>query len=168
MKRDNTARDLHREASAARDLIAALRGEDADVIHDMTEGETGLMEAIDAALAEIDECDLTVEGCKAKEAEMASRRGRAEKRRETIRGLIEQAMLVAGLPNAKRPTATVSVSAVAPKPIVTDEALIPAEYWRQPDPVLDKSKLAAAAKDGAAIPGVEMSNGGTKLQIRRA
>lgn len=167
MKVDRTARDLEREANAAKGLIEALRGEDEDVVHDMTEGETGLMEAIDAALSELDDCDVTVVGCKAKEAEMAERRGRAERRQERIRTLIEQAMLVAGLPTAKRPTATISVADVAPKPVVTDEAAIPSDYWRQPDPVLDKSKINAAVKDGAEIPGVSMSNGTTKLTIRR-
>ena len=168
MSKDATAHDLQRAARAARDLVAALRGEDDELIHDMAEGETDLFEAIDVALAEIDECAVVVAGCKAREEVFAARRKRAERREETLRGLIEQAIVVAEIGTVRRPIATLSVSLVKPKPIVTDEAQVPSSYWRQPDPVLDKAKLNADAAAGTEIPGVEMSNGGTKLTIRRA
>lgn len=165
---DRTASDLNRQAAAARDLLAELADDDADLNHDMAEGETSLFEAIDAALAEIDDCDVIVSGCKEKEAQLAGRRQRAAARQERLRTLIEQAMLVAGLETVKRPCATFSVAQVKPKPLVTDEALIPAAFWKQPDPVLDKAKLNEAAKSGESVPGVTLSNGGTTLKIRRA
>lgn len=67
----------------------------------------------------------------------------------------------------KLPTATLTVSTVAPRPVISDESAVPADYWRQPDPVLDKTRINVAVKAGDAIPGVTMSNGGHKLQIRR-
>jgi hypothetical protein len=167
MKRDATADELRRQAEAARGLLDGLATDDDDLRHDMTEGETGLFEAIDAALSELDECDVTAEGCSAKIAQMEARKKRAEARRERVRALIEQAMLIADLPTVKRPTATLTVKDVRPKPIISDEALIPATFWRQPDPELDKKAINDAAKSGKKIPGVTMSNGGTSLQIRR-
>lgn len=168
MTRDAQADALKREAEAARGLLEELASDDAELNHDMTEGETGLFEAIDAALAEIDDCDVTVEGCKAKEAQLKERRQRAEKRQERLRTLIEQAMLIADLPTVKRPCATFTVKRRPPAPIVSDESAIPAKFWKQPEPVLDKKAISDASKDGEDIPGVSMSNGSTSLTIRRA
>lgn len=165
-KRDDTGNDLAREAAAARDLIAQLC-DDPELVHDMVEGETGLLEAIDRALDEIDECGLIVAGCRAKEEEFAARRANAERREERLRGLIEQALVVADLPTVKRPSGTLTVRHVPPKPVIVDEALIPAEFWKQADPRLDRAAIARAVKDGANIPGVAPSNGTTSLIIRR-
>ena len=160
--------NLHTETEAAQALLTGLRSDDEELCHDMVEGETGLLEAIDAALAEIDDCDVIIAGCKAREGDLAKRRSAAAARRENIRALIEQAMRVTGLPTARRATATVTLKDVPPKPIISDEAAIPAEYWKTPDPVLDKAKINKAAKDGESIPGVVMDNGGHSLQVRRA
>jgi hypothetical protein len=165
--KDEVARDLVIEAQAARELVAALQSDDDQLNADMVEGETGLFEAIDAALSEIDDCDAVAMGCDEKCKQLQDRKAAALRRQERLRGLIEQAMLLASLEKIKRPCATITVAAVPPKPVITDEAAIPAQYWRQPDPVLDKTAINAASKDGATIPGVTMSNGGTSLRIRR-
>lgn len=170
MTYDPRAGDLRRQSEAAMGLVAALRADDHDdeTVQDMVEGETSLLEAIGRAIAEMDECDVQVAGIKAKEAEFSERRLRATRRIETLRGLIEQAMLVADIRTIKLPTATLTVKDVPPKPIVVDEAAIPARFWKTPDPVLDKTALNAAIKDGEEVAGVTFSNGGTSLQIRRA
>lgn len=164
---DPIANKLRREADAAKALIASLGDYDDDVIHDMAEGETSIMEAIDAALAEMDECAVIVAGCKAQMAVYDERRAKFDQRQVRIRSLIEQAMLIAELPTAKRAAATVSVKKVPPKPVIADESLIPARFFKQPAPVLDKPALNAAIKDGEQIPGVQMDNSGISLQIRR-
>lgn len=164
---DPVANKLRREADAAKALIASLGDYDDDVIHDMAEGETSIMEAIDAALAEMDECAVIVAGCKAQMAVYDERRAKFDQRQVRIRSLIEQAMLIAELPTAKRAAATVSVKKVPPKPVIADESLIPARFFKQPAPVLDKAALNAAIKDGEQIPGIQMDNGGISLQIRR-
>lgn len=161
---DKEADKLAREASAAKSLLAELNTGDEDFQHDVVEGETNLLEAIDAALLEMDECEVIISGCKEVGDKIKARAEKASKRRDRLRGLIEQSLVIAGLDTAKRPTATLSVRKVKPKAIVSDEALIPAEYWKQPDPVLDKAKIN---KLDAPIPGVTFTNGGTSLQIRR-
>ena len=164
--RDLTARDLNRESEAAADLMAELRTDDAELALDMIEGETDLIEAIAAAMDEIDQCEIIASGCKAKAEQIEARRHRAEARAERVRALIEQAMLRAGLGTVKLPVATLSVKAVPPKPIISDESLIPSEFWVAQPPKLDKRKLNEAAKSGP-IPGVDMSNGSVSLQVRR-
>lgn len=74
MTKDRTAETLQRESSAARDLIAELQSNDAQLTHDMVEGETGLLEAVTAALDEIDDCEIIITGCKEKERQIADRR----------------------------------------------------------------------------------------------
>jgi len=167
MSRDDQADRLYREASAAAGLVASLASDDEVLLHDMVEGETSLLEAIEAALAEIDDCEVTVEGCRAKEAQFAERRNRAERRIEKVRGLVEQAMLVASLPKVKLATATLTVSNRPPAPFVDDESKVPSAYWKARDPVIDKALINAAVKSGETIPGVSMTNGRTSLTIRR-
>lgn len=165
--KDTIAHDVARETQAAASLVAALATDDDVLRTDMVEGETGLFEAVEAALSEIDECELIAAGCKEKEAQFAKRRRGREARAQKLRGLIEQAMLVADLPSLKLTGATLTVKGIPPKPIYEDESAIPSEFWRQADPVLDNKAIAAAIKDGRIIPGVTMTNGSTSLQIRR-
>lgn len=168
MTRDIQADKLRREAEAARSLVAELQSDDETLLHDMVEGETMLFEAIDAAIDEMDECDIRAAGCKEKIKQLTERQKRAEARQERLRTLIEQAMLVADQKTIKRPLATLTVRDVAPRPMITEEAQIPSEYWRSPDPVVDKKKINEAIADGKTIPGVTMTNGSTSLTIRRA
>lgn len=173
MTADRTAAALSRESMAAVELLADLArddsdlGLDADFAHDVIEGETNLIEAIEAAIREIDECEIIAEGCRAKAAEVVRRRARAEARAERVRAMIERAMLLADLPTAKLPTATVTLKRLPPRPVVTDESAIPAEFWLPQPPKLDKAAVVAAAKDHP-VPGTEFNNGGIALQIRRS
>ena len=165
MTYDAKAEGLAREASAAKSLLAEIQSDDEALNHDLVEGETNLLEAIDAALSEMDDCDIAITGCKSVEDSIATRRIRAQKRKDRLRGLVEQAMVIADLSTVKRPTATLTVRKVAPNLVITDESLIPSAYWKQPDPILDK---AAIKKLTEPVAGTTMSNGGTSLAIRRA
>lgn len=166
---DPIADRLAREASAARDLIKELRGDnfDEETTHDTAEGETSIMEAIDAALSEMDECSAIVAGCNAQCEVYQFRAAKFSARAERIRGLIEQAMVIADLPTVKRPTATISVKKTPPKPMVLDESLIPSQFFKPQPPKLDKAAINEAIKSGKTVAGVQMDNGGISLQIRR-
>lgn len=164
---DPIADRLRREAEAAKALIASLGDDDADLVHDMAEGSTNIMEAIDMAIAEMDECDAITEGCKAQVAVYDARASKFAARKQRIRALIEQAMLISELPTAKRPTATITVKRTPPKPVISDESLIPSRFYKTPAPVVDKTAINKAVADGEAVPGVTMDNGGISLQVRR-
>lgn len=164
---DQTANRLRREADAARSLIDGIHGLDDETRHDTVEGETDLFEAIDAALAEIDECTATEDGCRSVAETYTKRADKAKARATRIRGLIEQAMLIAEVRTVKRPSATLTVKDTKPKAMVVDEAAIPSEFWVEQPPKLDKSAINAAVSDGRDIPGISLDNGGTSIQIRR-
>jgi hypothetical protein len=164
---DPIANTLRREADAARSLMQELAEYDDETRHDMAEGETSFFEAIDAALVEMDQCAEIVAGCDAQIAMYQARRGKFKDRADRVRGLIEQAMVIADISSIRRPMATLTVRATKPAPLVSDEAAIPSRFWKPQPPKLDKTAINQAVKDGETVPGVTMTNGGTSLQIRR-
>ncbi|GCA53177.1 siphovirus Gp157 [Sinorhizobium sp. KGO-5] len=166
---------MRRQTEAAKALLVDLRNqgadEDAELVADTIEGETNLMEAIEEAIAELDECDVLVTGLKAKETEFEARRKAIEKRAERIRALIEQAMLATEQTSMKTTTATIVLTKRAPALIVIEEADIPTKYWIAPPapaPKLDKKALTADLREAkATIPGATLDNGSFSLTVRR-
>lgn len=154
-------------AEALKVDLAAMVQEDPDLLLDTIEGETGLMEVLDALL----EADLVdaghVDGLKGAQQRLSDRRRRAEARIEMRRALIERALLLLEVKSLRRPTATVSLSERAPSLIVDDESAVPARFF-VPKPALDRKALAEAlaAGDGDII-GARLSNGAVSLTIRR-
>jgi hypothetical protein len=172
---------IRAETEAAKALLTALRADglddDPDIIADAVEGETSLLEAIDEALAEIDEVESLITGLKDKEGQYYRRRKTLEERIVRLRALIEQAMAVTSTSTLRRPAATLTLKNLPPQVIVTAEADIPSEFFvpqPPPPPKLDlkalKAALLAHAGEGVtpAIPGALLSNGSQSLQIRRA
>lgn len=161
---------LDTEAKAARALIEALRaadmGDDEALAVDTIEGETSLLEALDAADAEIRDCEVTVEGCKAVEATLKVRRDRAAARIEKIRAAVEQAMVMGNLKTVKRPTATFSLAQRKPGLVIDDESQIPAAYFVPRPPQIDRAALRRAIEE-APIPGCHLDNGSINITIRR-
>jgi len=175
-------------AKALREGVIALAGDDEDFLADMVEGETNLFEAIDGLLIGIANDTAMIMGLNSVMSNMDARKDRFEARIEQRRALIEQAMSIAEIPKVERAIATVSLGLRAPKVIITDEALIPADYWKPADPTLDKKALGDAlkarakaiealpqdrdARDAAIaalppeIPGATLSNAAPSLTIR--
>jgi hypothetical protein len=144
---------MAREIEAAkmlREHIAALtEGADADpdLIRDMIEGETSLYKWLDK-LVENDARDKEmIVGIKARQSELAERKSRIEKRIETRRTLMLTALQVAELDRHETPDGTLSRRKTPVGCEIVQEADIPADYWRDPAPVLDKAALLAALKD---------------------
>lgn len=175
-------------AKSLRDSIQALDGEDEILLLDTIEGETGLFEAVDALLNRMLDNRARATGLDSVIADLTERKRRFERRVDTDRALIEQAMGVAELPKLERPIATLSLAKRAPGVEVTDEAAIPAEFWKTGNPTLDKKALGAALKARAEalealpsdpgereaamgalppeIPGATLSNGAPSLSAR--
>ncbi|MGJ7039183.1 hypothetical protein J2Y63_002438 [Shinella sp. BE166] len=170
----NTAYSIARNTEAAKKLLLNIRaggdGDDAELIADAIEGETGLLEAIGEALDTIDEEEVIQVGLKAKEGEFAARRLSSEKRVERIRASIEQAMLATEQTSFRLTTGTVTLSKRAPGLIISNEPDIPAEFWieqERPAPKLDKKAVLRALNDKKAVPGAGLDNGSYTLSVRR-
>lgn len=171
----NTEYRLRKEAEATKALMAGLRAidaaDDAEVVADSIEGETQLLEAIDAALAEIDDTEVLVAGLKTKEQQFSERRRAMEERVKRFRALLEQAMAIAEAETLRRPVATLTLRKTPPTVQVDDEGAVPSRFFVEqptPAPKLDKAALKAALDAKEAVPGASLSNGGVSLTIRRS
>lgn len=165
-----SGRQLLLEIQAANALREALRAmtDDDEAIRDTIEGATDLHAAITAVEADIREDEIFVRGADSIIETLTARKTRFEDRIARRRAAIEQAMVIGELRTLELPDATITLKAVPPKVEITDESKIPAAYWKQPEPALDKSALKAALKDNIAIPGAQLGNGSVTIQIRRS
>lgn len=193
----NAAVDLHREIEAAktlRDQLADLMAGDPEFIRDTIEGETNLREQIAVLVASIGEDEALANGVKQLIDDLKTREKRLKDRAEMKRALVATAMEIGEIPKLETPGGTVTAKAVPPKAIVTEEADIPARFWKPQPPKLDLSLLTDALKQREAwraeamkledqeervaaltaadrehppIPGATLSNGSKTIQIRR-
>lgn len=166
-RRSMTVRKIGAELNRAVELRRALQeNDDPQLLLDTIEGETDLGEACAIVYEETLEDDVLLAGLVAKIEELQTRKSRVERSIDQRRAVILMAMEKAGLGTLKTPLGTMSVRQVPPKAIITDEALIPARFWKPSDPKLDKAALKAALDAKEVVPGATLSNGGIGLTVR--
>lgn len=145
--------DLALEADAAAALLMVLNTEvegglDDDTAHDTIEGETNLIETIDRALDELQEATWQAKALKEREQQVQARRKRVEAKAAVIRaGLAQVLRMIENklpTPNIRAPLATITLRETGRELVVTSEADIPAAFWRDGKPTLDKAALKAA------------------------
>lgn len=148
------------------ELKRAFAAIDDETLHDTIEGISNLPEAIAAVIRTYMD-DLTLAAALGQRiADMQERLARFEARAETKRALVTQVMERAELKKLQEPDFTVSLRAVPPGLVVSDEAQIPADYWKPLPPKLDKKGLLASLNAGQAVPGAALGNGGTTIAVR--
>lgn len=189
---------LHIAFLVAGDKAAAenteLTEDDRRTIQDSFDGETSLEVEIERAVAAEDDDYILVSGIEKRQAELKDRKARIEKRIESRRGLIEQAMTIAGWEKRETPLGTVSLKANPPSVEIDQENEIPTQFWKRQDPTLDKASLrsilierhkameaakkiknaeqraavlAKAENEHPPIPGCHLETSHTSLTIRR-
>ena len=160
---------LHQAIQAADVLKEQLReiaGDDLDVIRDTIEGEIDLRGLV-ALAAEQNVLDAAqVNGIEDLVSKLKDRKDRIEKRIGMRRVAMLAAMQSGEIEKLETPAGTISRKAVPPSLLIVNEAEIPTEFWKQPNPVLDKNSLAEAIKSGRQIDGAMMSNGSETIQVR--
>lgn len=140
---------------------------DESALADTLEGETDLKEILVAIMRSADEDEMLVTGIKARIEDLQERKKRIERRIETKEAIVLNAMEKAALKKIEADTFTVSTRATPGAVIVTDEALIPDDYWKPQPSQLDKAGIRDALKAKKDIPGATLSNGGVTLSVRR-
>lgn len=168
-------REFEAIAALKKTLADLGHGEDGDLLLDMAEGETGIMEMIDGLLAaDLEDFGLET-GIDAMIASLETRKGRVVKRQETRRMVIGQAMRLLEQTKIVRPAATISIGKKPRGLDITDETEIPTRFWKTGKPSLDKKALKEALEAELAkpvaeredIPGATLDNGGEVLRIAR-
>jgi predicted nuclease with TOPRIM domain len=163
-------RELTVEAMAAERLLVAYRqqlGDDQEAAADLIEGETGLLEAVDAVLARLALIEDHIAALIDHGKKLNARNSRYKAQHEGLRQSLISAMELANLKRLERPTATLSRRAVPPSLVIVDQDAIPATYLIPQPPKVDSAALKAALKDGP-VPGAELSNGGATISITRS
>lgn len=155
---------------AALEVLKASLGElaqdDPDLLLDMAEGETSLLERIDSVIVRIAELGAHAEAVGEQINSLKARKDRFERQRDLLRGALCQALLVLERNKLERPACTISMANSPPTMLVTDESAVPTTYWKRPDPVLDKVALRKALAEGEAVPGATLDNAPPRLTMR--
>ncbi len=158
-----------RAAEALRDTLSKLPGMDEETARDTIEGETDLHGAIAGVVDLLTEAETMSAGLAVTIEKFEARKARYDARIGFLRSAIEQAMVIGEITKPlELPTCTLSLGRRAPGLVITDEASIPAEFWKPQDPALDKAAIKAALKDKKTVPGAVLSNGSVSLTVRRA
>lgn len=171
MPKPASTHTLRQEANAARalkDTLALMPAMDEETVRDTIEGETSLHEAIAAALADINEDEMLVAGIAEMVKTLGARKGRLEDRIEFRKAAIQKAMEIGEIKTLPTPSGTLSLRAVPRGMDVSDESLIPFEFYIPQPAKLDRKRLKDELKAGKEIPGCLLDNGGLTLSIRRA
>lgn len=170
MSAARSERQLALETGAARqmrDYLLTLT-DDGQAIADSIEGETNLHDAIRRVYWAVLEDQVQIDGLKEALATLQGRQSRFEARVERLRKAIENGMNAGELAKLELPEATLSMRSVPPKVEVSDEAAVPARFWVQQAPKLDRKALGDALKAGETVPGATLGNGSVSLSVRRA
>ena len=135
-----------------------------DGLADSSDFETLCVEIAEAAI----EHELQAKAVADRIAEMTERKGRLVRTVETLRSIVLQGMEIRGKNVIASPILTLSVTRRGGDLVITDEALVPTRFFKQPPPVLDKKALKeAVVADGEIIEGATIGNGLIVLTIRR-
>ncbi len=147
-------------------LSAQFPEADEETLLDTLEGMTELHEIIATVTrARLD--DLTLAGAlKSRIADMQERLSRIEHRAETMKEAVVTVMDRAGIKKITQADFTLTLRPTNPPLEITNEALIPEEFWKHPSPRLDRAGLISALKDGNSVPGAVLGNGGLTISVR--
>jgi hypothetical protein len=139
---------------------------DDETLADTLEGISDLPEQLQAVIRSALEDESLAEALKLRLTDIRTRINRFEERSERKRALAASVMRDAGLPRLIAPDFTASVRPVAPGLVVSNETLIPPDYWVPQPPKLNRQELISILKSGTPVPGAGLSNGGSTLSVR--
>lgn len=168
-KRADPVFDLKAEMEAAEILLANLRdivaGDD-EAAADIVEGETNLLEAVNAAVDLVQQHEAHADAIGVRIKTLQDRKARLQHKADLTREAIAVAMDVAKRKKLATPLGTVSLKATPQKVELVDESEIPTKYFVRPEPTLSKKAILEDLKAGVEVPGCKLSEAGTTIAIR--
>lgn len=141
-------------------------GEDAQALADTLEGMTDFNDMVCAVIDSAENDASMVRALENRVNDMNCRMTRLMDREDRKRRAVGQAMEAAGVRKIEAPEFTISLRALPPKVLVTDETRIPSEFWEEKTVKTLNKTLLKEALETDTVPGAELSNGGASLTIR--
>lgn len=132
---------------------------------DMLDAETDLEKVVSRALDERREAETMANAIKEREAALAARRSRYEKKADAMKALIKSVMQSADLDKLTLPEATLTVQRPRTSVDVTNVEELPQGFFKI-ERKADKTALKKALEAGEEIPGAELALGDETLAIR--
>ncbi|MGY2995488.1 siphovirus Gp157 family protein [Mesorhizobium sp. URHB0026] len=166
-----TDKYLYLDANFVRAEIAKLIAsnpeleEDESLRSDMIDGETNATRIIERALAEQQGAEMMVGAVKAREIDLAARRGRYERKSEAMRSLIKSIMRAAKLDKITLTEASLSLTKARQTVGIEDLDQLPQGYFKTTRQA-DKAAIKSALEQGEQIPGAFLVTGDMGLTIR--
>jgi len=149
------------------ELVEMFGDDDQQALLDTASGMSDLPAMIELTLSSREDDLVLVTGLGARIEEMRDRLERYKARAQAKKELVEAAMIRADIRKLEFAEFTVSLGKRQPHVIVTDESIIPPEFFATPAPVPSKTAVKRAIEDGKAVPGATLSNGGVGMTIRK-
>ena len=148
-------------------LIAAYPEleEDATLLADALEGETGLHEILTRLIVERREAETMASAIKEREADLVERRKRFERKADGVKKIMLQLMEVAHQDKVVLTEATLSITKPRESVEVLDLDALPQGTFKL-QRVADKAALKAMLMAGDIIPGAQLQIGETGLTVR--
>jgi hypothetical protein len=144
-----------------------------DMVESGVDGLEDTLEALDGTFEEkVENCVkawrnliASRDACKAEAYRLTERVNSFDKKAEALKSYIEVMMLRAGKDKVKTATFTLNIQNNNESVDITDQSMIPPQFWKQPEPVLDKQAIKDALKANLPVPGAQLKQ--TKsLRIR--
>lgn len=162
---------LHLDAEFVKAELAKLfaaypeLADDESLKLDTIEGETNAMRVIERALAERQEAESLVGAIKVREADLAARRNRFERKSDAMKTLIRHVMKAAQLPKVILTEATLTVTKAKTSVGIEDLNELPQGFYHT-NRVADRGAIRAAIESGETVPGAILVLGSEGLTIR--
>jgi len=150
-----------------RDRIIALEADiDEATLADTLEGASDIHEVLAAVVRSALFDEALAGGLKSHIQTLQERLGRITERAAERRRIARDAMIEVEIRKITAPDFTLSLRGGSPSLVVIDELDVPNCYWEVLEPRLNRASALADLRNGAAIPGLQLSNPEPVLSVR--
>jgi hypothetical protein len=144
-----------------------------DMVESGVDGLEDTLEALDGSFEEkVERCvmawrDLIADRdkCKQEAYRLTDRANSFDKKADALKNYIEVMMRRAGKEKVKTTLYSLNIQNNQESVEVTEQAMIPPQFWKQPEPVLDKQAIKDALKANLPVPGAQLRQA-QSLRIR--
>lgn len=133
--------DIEKQKKIVADIRALVGEEDQELLADMMEGETMIMELVDRLLVAYQTDKVLAAGIKKLVDDLSFRKKRIEARSETMKDLMFTVLEMAGLERLERPGGTASLKATAGSYEILEESEVPTQYFSRAEPTINRKSI---------------------------